>query len=177
MSLVITALQLRQKINNTANLECGCIATVVLQKEDRSPVPQTVKNRVWHKRNCMGSNQLDTQLEVTRGLEACARKMEMSVVQAPTKVIFFFFLSGPFTQTAQSRKRTKTGKEREHETDVSEAVGGWSRLFLALCLSSPMCYSRTLSWDTEQGSMRLMHDHWDFLLEQVQVYWRAKIKG
>lgn len=66
----------------------------------------------------MGSNQLDTQLEVTRGLEAFARKMEMSVVQAPTKVIFFFFLSGPFTQTAQSRKRTKTGKEREHETEM-----------------------------------------------------------
>lgn len=50
----------------------------------------------------MGSNQLDTQLEVTRGLEASVRKMEMSVVQAPTKVIFFFLLSDTFTQTGLS---------------------------------------------------------------------------
>lgn len=66
----------------------------------------------------MGSNQLDTQLEVTRGLEASARKMEMSVVQAPTKVIFFFLLPDPFTQTTLSRKRNETGKEREQETDM-----------------------------------------------------------
>lgn len=119
MSLVITAIQLRQQINNIATIQICCSATVVLQKEDHSPAPQTVKNRVWHKRNCMGSNQLDTQLEVTRGLEASARKMEMSVVNAPTKVIFFFPLGALNTDCAWPRRETKWVKEeRGRETDV-----------------------------------------------------------
>lgn len=36
--------------------------------------PQRVKYWVWHKRNCMGSNQLDRQLEATQGLESAEWK-------------------------------------------------------------------------------------------------------
>lgn len=39
---------------------------VVLQKDAPScPLPAVVKYWVWHRSNCMGSNQLDTQLKET----------------------------------------------------------------------------------------------------------------
>lgn len=48
---------------------------VVLQKESPTcTLPRAVKYWVWHGSNCMGSNQLDTQLKETWGLRAARQE-------------------------------------------------------------------------------------------------------
>ncbi len=52
---------------------------VVLQKETPScPLPWALKYWVWHGSNCMGSNQLDTQLKETWGLWAARQEAQLN---------------------------------------------------------------------------------------------------
>lgn len=70
----------------------------------------------------MGSNQLDTQLEATQGLESAEWKMEMSVVQKSAKVNFSF--SNLLTQRDYSqvddteREQTPKGSRKMNKIEI-----------------------------------------------------------